>query len=169
MKRSIFCAVIFVVMMGFVNRTHEDKMGSFKWLVGTWVMNGPQGRIMETWLPMSDSILSGQSTLYKKTSETVPLEQVKLVCRGKDFFYIPVAQGQNNNKPVEFKITSYSKNKFTAENPDHDFPKRITYILFKKDSLHAYIDGGAKLPGKRSDYYYARYKKPTEKKPSGKN
>jgi hypothetical protein len=121
---------------------------------------------METWLPMSDSSFSGQSTLYKKTTETVPQETIQLICRNKQYYFIPTLPGKN---PVEFRITTFNKNGFTAVNPDHDFPKRIIYTQFKKDSLHAVVDGGAAQPGKRQDYYFGKFKKPAVSKPVKKN
>jgi hypothetical protein len=156
LPRIFLCASFLVLLSA---GTNSDKMDSFKWLVGTWSMKTSEGTIMETWLPMSDTMFSGQSTMRKKTTEVVPLESVRLVCRNKEYYYIPTVKGQNNNAPVEFKITSVTKNSFTAENENHDFPKRIRYTLFKKDSLHAVIDGGKSVPGKKQDFYYQRVKK----------
>jgi hypothetical protein len=143
-------------------KSNDDKMSSFKWLVGTWTANTSEGRLMETWLPMSDSSFSGETTLYKKTTETVPLESIQLICRNKQYYFIPTMPGK---QPVEFRITAMNKNSFTAENADHDFPKRIMYTLYKKDSLHAVIDGGKGSTGKKQDYFYGRYHKPAQVKP----
>jgi hypothetical protein len=128
-------------------------MESFKWLIGTWKTQSKDGIIMETWRPMSDTSFDGETSLYKKTTETVTLEKIRLVARGKNYYYIPVVQGQNNNRAVEFRITAYSKKGFVAENPQQDFPKRISYTI-KKDSLIAFIEDG----GKREDYNYVRVK-----------
>jgi hypothetical protein len=122
-------------------------------------MQTANGTLMETWLPMNDSVFAGQSTLRKKTTEVVSLEDIQLICRNREYFYIPAVAGQNEGRPVEFKVTAYSKNGFTAINEAHDFPKRIQYILLKKDSLHAIIDDGAKTPAKKQDYYFVRLKK----------
>ncbi len=155
----IFCASL----MAFTDAGPGDagKMDSFKWLIGSWSMESKNELIIETWRPMTDTSFEGESTRYnKKTTETVPLEKIRVVSRDKEYFYIPVAQGQNKNGPTEFKITSFNKNGFMAENPSHDFPKRISYTLSKKDSLHAFIDAGSQKGSKRSDYYFARVKKP---------
>ena len=164
MKKIVVGIILLVGVMGFVdpNIFYEDKMASFKWLIGSWAMNSKNELIVETWIPMSDSIIEGESMKFnKKTSETVPLEKMRLICRNKEFFYIPMKEGQQNNQPVEFKIISFSKKGFTAVNQAHDFPKRIIYDLFKKDSLHAFIDAGPGKKVKRVDYYYARTKRST--------
>ncbi len=162
--KKILCGIIICLgVMGFIRAKtfYDDKMEPFKWLIGSWSMSDKNKLIIETWLPATDSSFEGESTMYnKKTTETVALEKIRLVCRNKEYFYIPVAKGQNENQPTEFKITSFSKKGFTAENPKHDFPKRIAYVLIKKDSLHAFIDGGPAMKAKRSDYYYARVKRP---------
>ena len=163
--KKILCGIIVCTsVMGFMlpKLLYEDKMESFKWLVGSWSMNKNNQLIIETWIPMNDTSFDGESTMYnKQTTETVPLEKIRLVCRNKEYFYIPVAQGQNQNQATEFKITSYNKKGFIAENPAHDFPKRISYVLLKKDSLHAFIDAGPSKTAKRLDYYYERVKRPS--------
>jgi hypothetical protein len=133
-------------------------MESFKWMIGTWKMNTRRGAIMETWISYNDSTMAGESFIVKMTGGTTILEKLELVCRNKEYFYIPTVQGQNENKPVKFMITSHSETGFVAENPEHDFPKRITYKLVNTDSVHAFIDDGLSVPVKRSDFYYSRQK-----------
>lgn len=137
-----------------------DKMESFQWLLGgAWEMKTKKGMIAESWTQVSDTSFAGESYMVKNASEKIPLENVQLVYRNGKYLYIPVALGQNDDEPVTFTITSLSTEGFTAENPEHDFPKRIVYKLINKDSVHAYIDGGSAAPEKRSDYYYSRSKK----------
>ncbi len=161
MKKIFFSLVVLLSITAFTvaGKLYADKMESFRWLIGSWTMQTSKGSIMETWVPMNDSSFAGESVLIKYTSELVPLEKIQLVCSNNEYYYIPVAQGQNNDQPVRFRITSHNLKGFTAENPDHDFPRRITYSLINKDSIHARIDGGPSLPDKKSDYYYKRYKK----------
>jgi len=67
-------------------------------------------------------------------------EEIKLIKKGNDFYYVPDVTGPQG--PIEFKITSFDNNSFIAENPDHDFPKRIAYR--KNDArLEAIISGGS--------------------------
>src|SRR4051812_16275024 len=107
-KKLILLPLLALVLFSFVSIRYEGRMDSFKWLIGTWTAQTKDGIIMETWRPMSDTSFDGETSLYKKTTETVMLEKIRLVSRGKEYFYIPIAQGQNNNKPVEFRVTSFS-------------------------------------------------------------
>lgn len=140
-------------------RNDENKMQSFRWLEGAWKMptkNG--GSIIENWKFINDTILWGQTNSYSANGTWEVLENLKLVDDNGTYFYVSKVHGQNNNTAVWFKITSHSDTGFVAEKPDHDFPKRITYQLINKDSIHAFIDGGPSMPGKKSDFYYSRYK-----------
>jgi hypothetical protein len=131
MKKIVVGIILLVGVMGFVdpNIFYEDKMASFKWLIGSWAMNSKNELIVETWIPMSDSIIEGESMKFnKKTSETVPLEKMRLICRNKEFFYIPMKEGQQNNQPVEFKIISFSKKGFTAVNQAHNEFSQTDYL-----------------------------------------
>ncbi len=161
MKKIVIYSCIILLFAAFSDKRNlpATNMHSFGWLIGNWKMETKKGVIHEKWRSSNDSTLSGKSMLVRNTTgDTVFLEKVKLVYRNNGYFYIPVAEGQNNNRPVEFKITSFNETGFVAENPEHDFPKRILYTLVTKDSIHAIVDGGPAMPQKKSDFYYSRQK-----------
>lgn len=161
MKRLVIFSSIILISAAFSNKenSHAAHMHSFDWLIGKWKIETKKGIIYEKWKSLNDSTLSGKSMLVKNaTGDTVFLEKIQLVYRKNAYFYIPVAEGQNNNQPVEFKLTSHDENSFVAENPEHDFPKRIMYNLITRDSIHAVVDGGAAMPQKKSNFYYSRQK-----------
>jgi Domain of unknown function (DUF6265) len=88
----------------------------------------------------NDSTFSGRSNFIagKDTlsSETISLEQ-----NGGNIFFIPTVKGQNNEQPVKFLLTYSTMNQLVFENPEHDFPQKITYTQITKDSLLAEISG----------------------------
>ena len=135
---------------------HTSKLDQFSWLLGSWQMQKKSGIVSESWKQSNDSTFDGNSNLIKTTGEKMMLESIQLVFRGQQFFYIPTTANQNNQQPVNFIITSHSNESFTAENPAHNFPKRIIYTLINKDSLHATIDGGPAMPQKKSIFSYSR-------------
>ncbi len=158
MKKGLGFLILLFLVTAFAEKKVESKMRSFKWMVGSWTMKTKNGAIMETWVPINDSTLAGEGIMVKNTGGTQQLETTRLIYRNKEYFYCSVAHGQNNEEETKFKITSFSENGFVSENPAHDFPKRITYQLINKDSLHAFIDGGPSMPDKKSDFYYSRNK-----------
>lgn len=158
--KLIRIAFLFTVLTGFISRSinHENKMRSFEWMNGDWKMSTKKGTIVECWNTLNDSSMKCESVLIKNEKDTILLETVSLVFRNNNYYYLPVAKGQNNNEEVSFKITSFNDKSFVAENPEHDFPKRITYQLVNIDSIHAFIDGGPAMPDKKSNFYYSRIK-----------
>jgi hypothetical protein len=91
-----------------------------------------------------------------KHGDTTILETVELVKEGNAVFYIPVAYGQNDDKPVRFALTGITASAYTFENREHDFPKRIVYDFISSGTLHAYIDDGTEK--KRQHYHYKKVK-----------
>ena len=157
-KRSAALLLLITSICFSAGEKHTSKLNSFSWLLGSWQMQKKSGVITESWKQSNDSTMDGNSYLIKPTGEKMLLENVQLVYRGQQFFYIPTTANQNNQQPVSFTITSHSNENFTAENPAHDFPKRIVYTMINRDSLHAVIDGGPDMPKKKSTFYYSRQK-----------
>lgn len=123
-------------------------------LTGTWIMQKRNGEITgETWVKINDSSLSGKS-FWVKAGDTTLLETVDIVKEANDIYYIPVVSGQNEDRPVRFKLSGIKGTAYIFENQEHDFPKRIVYDFTGTKTLHAYIDDGTEK--KRRHYYYKR-------------
>ena len=160
MKKVFLPIIIFIAVTAFCfEKKHTStKLDSIKWVIGSWITKTKQGTIIESWSIKNDSSYLGKSVLVKAHGGPDILENLELVSRNRELFYLSRVNGQNNNQQLKFKITFFNDSKFVAEKPDHDFPKRITYSLINKDSIHAYIDGGPAMPEKKSDFYFSRYK-----------
>lgn len=159
MKKSLIAIIVCMAALSFRPVSKMDNTKKFEWLKGTWMMKKKNGgAIIETWIIGNDSTLNGESLSISATGISKVLESLELSHRKGEYYYTSTVKGQNNNQAVSFKITSHSETGFVAENPEHDFPKRIIYELIGKDSVHAFIDGGPDMPDKKSDFYYSRYK-----------
>lgn len=110
------------------------------WLIGEWENKTARRTSYESWSVKNDSVYSGKS-YFLKEKDTVIMENISLEQHGKDLFYIPLVNGQNNNEPVSFKMVSVSSTQLVFENPAHDFPQMISYTQVTKDSLVAEISG----------------------------
>ena len=160
MNRVVFGLLIMAASAaGCHHKKNEvaETVSRFRWLNGSWHMKEGNGMITEYWKTVNDSLMEGSSGFIEGDS-TTPFENTRLFRRKDAFYYEAKAAGQNNEQPVEFKLTSYTDSGFVAENPMHDFPRRITYKLVNKDSIHAFVDGGPAVPDKRSDFFYSRNK-----------
>lgn len=162
MKYSFTFLVAVSICAGVLFSCSQQKpvetVNRFNWLSGNWQMMEKDGITTEQWQHVNDSLMLGKSDFIKGDT-VIPFETIKIYRQDTAFFYEAKAAGQNNEQPVAFKITTFTDSAFTAENPLHDFPKRITYNLINKDSIHAFIDGGAAMPDKKMNFYYSRNKK----------
>jgi len=126
--------------MGYT-QTDFDKLS---WIIDRWVSTDGESTSYEHWEKISDSLFAGGSETVKN-GDTVFNEKLKLIKEGDEIFY--VADVKHNPAPVKFKLTSISDNEAVFENPEHDFPQKITYKLID-GNLHAAIEG----PGKKGEW-----------------
>ena len=143
MKRTVLLTFAATALLASCQKKENPKHEKIKkaaWLVGTWENESPQGKLAETWNKTNDSTFNGHS-YFVKGSDTLHLESITLSQRGDVMTYTPTVQGQNNNKPVEFRMTSATDKQMVFENPNHDFPKKIIYNQINPDSLVAEISG----------------------------
>ncbi|XVJ67016.1 MAG: hypothetical protein HEQ40_12920 [Lacibacter sp.] len=152
-----FASTLLLYACAETKQSKAKTVNQFSWLNGNWSMPTDNGTVTEEWKLINDSLMEGKSDFVKGDSIT-PFETIRLFRRDTSFYYEAKAAGQNKEQPVEFKLNTFSDSGFTAENLQHDFPKRITYRLVNKDSIHAFIDGGPQQPEKKSDFYYSRSK-----------
>ena len=153
--------IAFGFLLMFLQKPEEQqpsKLHSLKWMIGSWQMQTKNGQMVESWEMKNDSTYIGKSCMLKADGSKQILENIELVYRMKEVFYIPTVENQNNRQPVKFKLLNYNENSFSAVNNEHDYPKRIIYRVYGKDSLHAKIDDGEDAPVKFSNFYFTRKK-----------
>ncbi|MES2780937.1 MAG: DUF6265 family protein [Bacteroidota bacterium] len=109
-------------------------------LLGSWQNTFEGGTASESWEQQNDSSYTGKSFVVVG-KDTVSSESLLLQQKGSDIWYIPTVKEQNNGQAVPFKLTSSSNNQLVFENPEHDFPKKISYTFISNDSLVAEISG----------------------------
>lgn len=158
MKQCIALLTLAAALTGFINVKPGKGVEQFKWLEGGWTAKVSRGSIVEEWKLTSDSTLQGECKFVNTNGEENVYEKLLFLYSGGRFSYNITLLNRNDQKQVPFVITSFTARGFVAENPEHDFPKRIMYDLISKDSIHAFIDGGSSAPEKRSDFYYVRNK-----------
>jgi hypothetical protein len=126
------------------------------WLTGSWENVSENGTLTEAWEKLNDSTYSGKSYFIKE-KDTLHFESVELTERNGEVIYSPTVQGQNDDLPVAFRMTSATEKQMVFENPSHDYPQKIVYTQVTADSLVAEISG--KQQGKASSEKYPMKKK----------
>lgn len=134
-----------------------EKLEKMTWLIGQWENKSPEGLLTETWTKDNDSTFSGQTYFIKNEKDTLHSESNVLTQTKEALIYRPTVKGQNNDQPVDFKLTSDLENSFTFENPKHDYPQKIVYKKLNDKSLVATISGIQQ--GKQSSESYPMKKK----------
>jgi hypothetical protein len=162
MKRILIYAAMISVVFSSCKKSESAETNKYAeiekaaWLIGTWENNSSEGNLSETWKKENDSVYNGQSYFIKK-QDTLHSEQIRLSQVGAELVYRPTVQGQNNNKPVDFKMTSSTDKQIVFENAGHDYPQKIVYNKITADSLVATISGMQQ--GKPSSESYPMKKK----------
>jgi hypothetical protein len=127
------------------------------WLIGNWENKMDDGILSETWKKENDSTFSGKSYFIVNSKDTVHSETILLTQLNNQLIYSPTVKGQNDDKPIDFIMTSDSENNFVFENPKHDYPQKIVYKKATENSLVATISGIQQ--GKQSTESYPMKKK----------
>jgi len=140
-KSSLLVAVcITLAYTGSYAQQKSHPIAQAKWLIGSWKNQSAKTLDIETWKKLNDSTFLGGSYSLAGT-DTVSSEQIRLEQHAGKLYYIPTVKNQNNGKAVTFTLTSSNKKQLVFENPEHDFPQKITYTQITKDSLLAEISG----------------------------
>ncbi|MBL7930370.1 MAG: hypothetical protein JNL60_00625 [Bacteroidia bacterium] len=117
-----------------------SKIERADWLIGRWENKSTDAFAMESWIKQDDSTFTGKSFVVIG-KDTVSSEILRLEQKGNDVFYVPTVRNQNEGLPVNFKLTGSDSNLLVFENPEHDFPQKITYHRISTDSMTAVISG----------------------------
>lgn len=149
--------LITITMICNQSAAQTNSLSDARWLLGRWENQTQRGKMVEEWSKLNDSTFAGRSYMITAT-DSISLESILLKKEGNDLYYIPTVKGQNNDQPVKFKLTSSNTTSLVFENPAHDFPQKISYILEAEKSLMAEISGmmngqtrSRKFPMKRAN------------------
>lgn len=131
------------------------KIDSLNWLVGNWTNITPDQQSYESWSKINDSLLTGYS-YTTVLNDTVFQENMTIQHYNDHVILIVYVPGQNEEKPVTFKMMPIKNDVFTFVNKQHDFPSKISYANPVKDSLHAWVEGQMDSTFKKMDFYFKR-------------
>lgn len=160
MKNILFALTIIFFSFFFTSCSHSQcpiPKGIYQ-IVGLWETKTYEGTIYELWEINPDSSLKGKDFLIKSNNDTVLLEQLEISCKDDTVYYIATVFGQNDNKPVYFKINEWTQMVFAFENKHHDFPQLIRYSV-KTEDLYTVIIEGPEPDNKIKSIEYKFYRK----------
>ncbi|WP_396192138.1 DUF6265 family protein [Flavobacterium sp.] len=136
--KLVFTLAILTIITSCNNK--YSKIEKANWFIGDWENASDEGSFREIWTKKNDSIYSGLSIVVIE-QDTVFYENVSLEQKNDSVFYNVSVKGQNKDEAVSFYLTSSDNDKLVFENPNHDYPSKITYSKVTKDSIVAEIFG----------------------------
>lgn len=111
------------------------------WMSGAWRASGASGTTEEVWSTADGTLMTGMHRSVREGRKTW-FEFLRIEQRGESLVYLAMPGGRA--PATEFAATSIEARKIVFENPQHDFPKRITYWRDGKRLCARVDDGGAK-------------------------
>jgi len=134
--------LFFLLALSLCTVCQGQSFKTLKWLEGTWERQNtkPGSTAFERWSDMTKDGYTGRG-LTLRGQDTVFVEKLSIVLKDKKLYY--VADVSQNAAPVYFEMTEVTATGFTCENPNHDFPKKIVYVL-DGNNLTATISGNGK-------------------------
>lgn len=137
---------LLIINTAYGQESNQQKFKKLNWLVGKWIRTNaqPGESGYETWTKVSTLKLTGKG-VTQKGKKTIFVENLEFSVKGNDIFYVVTVTSEK--QPTYFKLTELSNNGFTCENPQHDFPKKISYKRIGKN-IKAVISGN----GQSIDY-----------------
>ncbi|MBK7389948.1 MAG: hypothetical protein IPI23_13030 [Bacteroidetes bacterium] len=138
-------------------KQQPDTFKQLSTLEGKWLMQTPEGTMMEVWEITNDTLYSGKSYSIEGADTTLS-ETVQLIQRHDGIYYIPTVTNQNDGVPIPFKLITSEAGVFVFENPTHDFPTKITYKTDQKNKLSASISGKINGEERKIAFDYERVK-----------
>ncbi|MGZ5243583.1 MAG: DUF6265 family protein [Bacteroidia bacterium] len=155
-----------VLIIIFIHACESDRphykhtqIKKLEWILGSWQDTSTDMHFTETWRKENDSTFAGDG-FGVENGDTIFREKLELAERNDEVFYVATVNEHLAGKPTTFSMVSDSSNKWIFENPNHDFPQRIIYILTSENTLHARVEGtvNGKLQGE--DFNMQRISKP---------
>ena len=137
-KTTLLLLLLAIVSCKEFDSNEKDKIKAARWLLGNWENNSADGNLSETWKKINDSTFQAQSYFIKE-KDTLHFETITLQQKGEQLTYSAAVKGQNEDKPVSFKLTTGTEKQLVFENPKHDYPQKISYTQITPDSLVAQI------------------------------
>ena len=139
-KTTFILLLLALVSCKDSDANEKEKIKAANWLLGNWENKAVDGTLTEYWKKVNDSTFQAQS-YFVKEKDTLHFESITLQQKGEVLTYTATVVGQNDDKPVAFKLTTATEKQMVFENPKHDYPQKISYTQITPDSLVAKISG----------------------------
>jgi len=132
---------------------HETALESFKQMEGVWQLQPDTGNY-ESW---SSNEVGMAGTTYSVSNGDTSVIQVNTVeIVDEELTYSATILMGALTETVDFKLTGQKKKKFIFENPEREFPKKITFTFNGEKNLSEVREGDISGMYQSMDIRYKR-------------
>ena len=137
--KGCFGILVFLLLVFSSGTVISQEVPFPDFLAGLWQVEGRQ--TFEDWEIVDSGHLKGIGYELKNGMRK-DLEILALGYKAGVLTYTAIVAGQNEGKAIDFPLASYHDRTYIFENPDHDFPQKISYRLAALDTLKVRVSGG---------------------------
>lgn len=131
----------------------KPTLTTISWLAGAWASDQHGQQTTEQWMAPAGGTMLGMSRTIAQ-GRTVEYEFLLLRMEANgEISYVAKPSGQAE---AVFKLIYASATTVVFENPQQDFPQRISYTLQDGGKLTATIEGTKNGKTRRVEYHYQR-------------
>lgn len=137
--------LLFLITQGFSqNAISPNAWKGLQQLQGTWQVADKMQ--FEQWQNESPNAIRGRGYFLQDDAKEKVTEYLQLVLKEDgSIAYQATVPSQNDGATIEFLLTAGGETSWTFENPQHDFPKKIEYVLADSNTLNVLVSGDGKL------------------------
>lgn len=136
--KQLSMSCIFISIMLSLSRPVLCQSDFPGFMRGTWKMENQE--TYEHWDLLDGKTLKGFS-YEMKDGQIIISEYLDIAKKGNKWIYEATVLEHNQGKAIEFKLTK-TRDAFVFENPNHDFPKMISYKKLTDDILLVEVSDG---------------------------
>jgi hypothetical protein len=143
MKRSHFFILLLLPLFSTVFFSCGNSSGSIEdvsWLIGSWKGTDLNDLVFtENWERESPTTLVGAGATISPDGDTIFRETLKIdLVDGTPYYVATIPKSKG---PVLFKLIKGDAHNAIFENKEHDFPKRISYLLQSNNTCKIKLEG----------------------------
>ncbi len=129
--------------------TSAGSLSHLGWLCGSW---GEEDTVVESWMAPSGGLMLGLNRAPAAPGERPFFEYLRIEQRDDAVVYVASPLGKGT---TEFTQVEAGDGFVAFENPEHDFPQRISYRL-EGDTLTSEISGGEGASRQSRSFHWRR-------------
>ncbi len=134
MRTSFFIFTLILLACG-----SNSKMKSANWFEGVWQYEGMDK--IEKWNKINDYAFQGL-VLSGSGEDLRVLEYLRLYRLDNSWHLAAIVPDQNDGREITFNETKSAVNQIQFENLEHNYPKKIDYLLQNDSTIIATLNKG---------------------------